>query len=895
MDEARRADDRLRADGRRAAYLRAAAVLGPFDPALLPAIGPTSVEQSDGGGVSLIADDCVAFSTEAGEGRWLLRPEIRRDTLLRMDRTDLEIAISDTAEDFPNDAVRSTLSRWMLQGSASELSSLSLSELTTLGEVVGWYGPETEGLPDAKLIARETAVRRLRAPFEHLLGGRFQGREVEQRELRSYVDVLDSQSFLESASRALEGVSRWASGGRSGAYVLHAPGGMGKSSLIAKFITDHVDTVGDTLPVAYLDWEDPKLVAREPETMIIECARQLALRFPRGALAELRQEAADALDDRRSAKDARSRDGAFAIQSERTGGSRRDVQELAMRLGQKLAASLGSDTSLTPLLVVLDTFERVQRYGRPEIDSVRWPLEALQKVLPRLRVIIATRVPLADFLLNYNEATVRALMGLDKRAATAFLVHDGVDRRTAAEVAGRIDGSPLSLRLASEIYRRDAGSGSSRLEGITNTKWLIFSVSQAQIQSQLYRRYLDQVTDLSVRRLAHPGLIVRRIDPDVLLHVLAAPCGLSLSGRSQAEALFERLRHEITLVEPNPDGSVRHRSDLRRLMLGLMIADDPERASDIHRRAVVHYVVRSRSENGDFLADRAEEIYHLLMLGSEPSLLEQRWVEGLAPYLQDAMDEIPHSRKAFLASMLGLDIDESVRASADLGEKEKDVANKAQRSLEFDEFDHALSILRSQPQRSEGSPLYRLEAMALHGLGRDAEAYDAAKGAVAAASERGDRSFLCATLHLAAELAFRAGLASNAIDHLRQAETLAQDADHADCAGLQLATLTLLALTQMASGIDHDLPTTARRLALASARQDVEASRSGAAVDDVTRTAAARALERIRDWEAGSGTSEVHGPSNLFGPSSQAAVAGKQLLRAFAAVKKARGTPPART
>ena len=97
----------------------------------------------------------------------------------------------------------------------------------------------------------------------------------------------------------------------------------------------------------------------------------------------------------------------------------------------------------------------------------------------------------------------------------------------AAWIAKFVGGSPLSLTLAARVHKK---AGLSGVDSIPRQNLLFFSIGEAEIQAALYWRYLDQIDD-DLRPLAHPGLIVRRIDADVILQVLAEPCGLAVTDR----------------------------------------------------------------------------------------------------------------------------------------------------------------------------------------------------------------------------------------------------------------------------------------------------------------------------------------------------------------------------
>jgi hypothetical protein len=103
---------------------------------------------------------------------------------------------------------------------------------------------------------------------------------------------------------------------------------------------------------------------------------------------------------------------------------------------------------------------------------------------------------------------------------------------------------------------------------------------------RLYQRLLHHITDPEVRKLAHPGLVLRRITPGIIRDVLAEPCGLEVEDAVAAQRLFERLRNQVSLVAPAEPGILRHRPDVRRMMLPLILEDKPEQARRIQERAV---------------------------------------------------------------------------------------------------------------------------------------------------------------------------------------------------------------------------------------------------------------------------------------------------------------------
>ena len=74
-------------------------------------------------------------------------------------------------------------------------------------------------------------------------------------------------------------------------------------------------------------------------------------------------------------------------------------------------------------------------------------------------------------------------------------------------------------------------------------------------------------------------------------------------------------------------------------MLDLMENQDRNLVKTIHQAAINYY-----SKNGITAEDRAEEIYHRLKLGEDPSSVGERWMTGVEDYLGDAIPEVVAAR-----------------------------------------------------------------------------------------------------------------------------------------------------------------------------------------------------------------------------------------------------------
>ncbi|HLK02572.1 MAG TPA: hypothetical protein VKU39_22050, partial [Streptosporangiaceae bacterium] len=160
---------------------------------------------------------------------------------------------------------------------------------------------------------------------------------------------------------------------------------------------------------------------------------------------------------------------------------------------------------------------------------------------------------------------------------------------------------------------------------------------------------LAHIPDEQVRKLAHPGLALRRITPELVRNVLAGPCGLGELDWRQATDLTARLAGEVWLVRRTPDG-LYHRPEVRGPMLKLM-ANDPahrEVGPRIHAAAVDWYEhIGARPDRLSPGRAQVEALYHSLMLksGDEPVAAvdgpdAELW-RRLAQQLGPAVDELP--------------------------------------------------------------------------------------------------------------------------------------------------------------------------------------------------------------------------------------------------------------
>ena len=673
IKRARRTDE---ASERLWAYREAAAVLASFDPDQLQPLGPPA-SVGEPALRQLLADCTVVYDAE--QRPWsALRTPVRKAALRRLGSRDaLKAALAANPTRLMD--TQQTMLEAYISHTAPPLDKQNLEQLSSTLQVTRWLDGMLEGVPEYDEVRQRLERENLLKPFKFLVGDHFRGRQAELRELRDYVAVLPPNSKLQYVARGMREIF---SLHEKPPLLIYGPGGMGKSTLLAKFILEH-DEVDQYLrfPYVYLDFDRPGLAAEEPVSLLVEAVRQLGAQYPRvRTRAEAIREAwlrrltpPSASVEQRAAQKSAPNIALPGIT---------DRGRFLAEFGEFYAALEAPDR---PFLLIMDTFEEVQYRSRDFVEALWTFLNELQAVIPRLRTVIAGRAPVRDFKTHDLPLT-----HLDPEAAQGFLEAQGVsDPDVARQVVQQLGGNPLSLKLAADVIEKE-GSGPDGIQGLRTRSYFVFHVHENLIQGQLYRRILAHIHDEEVKKLAHPGLVLRRLTPELIATVLAKPCGVEVRDAAHAQRLFDELRREVSLVTPAEDGALRHRPDVRRVMIDLLRADQPAKVQQIHRRAVAFYY-----RGKDSAPARAEELYHRLSLGQKPSTLNKRWMDGVEEYLRNAIEELDPPAQTYLASRIGVELDESIWAEADLEAWERRTERRVQDLLRLDRPERARGITRA--------------------------------------------------------------------------------------------------------------------------------------------------------------------------------------------------------
>lgn len=705
-------------------YHDAAAVLAWFEinPTLQPIGRVLGAEQA---ALERLVTDSICWYEQDGRRRWTLKNDVRKEVLARLATRDAMRAALAANPSRPVDVLQQALESYV-GGSPKPLDEQNRDELAATLQIVDWLESTelSDALPTGEDVRRRIEFATLLEPFRALVGDHFRGRTKELAVLREYVGVLEAQSAAANIRRGLRGLFSLK---EKPPLLIYGPGGMGKSTLLAKFILDHARAGPQQLPFAYLDFDRPGLVAEEPLTLLLETVRQLGIQFPafasicRNWIESWQREVSRELSPAPDARVVGVPGGAAQAPEARS------IKDRSGFLSGFRYLITDMQLHDRTLLLVLDTFEEVQYRSRDSVRELWRFLDELQSSVPRLRTVIAGRARISEF-----KTEDLPLSSLDLEAAQGFLRANGVtDEDLARTVADQMRGNPLSLKLAAQVLRLE-GAGKEGVKDIQTAR-LWSRLDESLIQGQLYKRILAHVRDEDVRRLAHPGLVLRRITPTLIHEVLAEPCAVDISEAGRAEKLFYALQREVSLVTSGQSGAiagepeVRHRPDVRRAMLRLLQRDKEKQPQirEIHERAIHFY----ESQSG--AASRAEEIYHRLMLGQDAATLDARWSPQVEEYLRSAIEEVTGPAQSYLASRLGMELDEAAWDAAGVEAWERYAERRAQDLLRHNRPEEAVALLQRRSGRTQGSPLYLLEARALEQLGRAREARQVALEGIA--------------------------------------------------------------------------------------------------------------------------------------------------------------------
>ncbi|MBV5275724.1 MAG: ATP-binding protein [Lamprocystis purpurea] len=726
-------------------YCDAAAVLAAFDPLALQPVGGDA--RMPANLLEWLRPLCEVATGSVETSRWALSFSERRKALRRLGtRERMKAALAANRRD-DDSALQRAFER-VLQPEPIALETLSRDELASLHTVHGWLVDILDGLPDPAAIDKMLNRKDLLAPMHRLTATGVVGREQELARLDRFVAGPPPVAPL----------------------FVHGPGGVGKSTLLARFILDQVEK--KDLPVAYLDIDRPTIRPEYPGTLLLDALSQLQpqLDAPMSDVESVAKE----LEYAQLRHDSVRHFESFS-------GDEWTTEIFPRKLTQWAKGRT--------VLIVVDTFEEVQFLGRDVTETFLGLSFELQRLARVARVVLSGRALPIEYVARAFPQVLQQARGslddpmplelipepqrpvtldvLDPVSARQLLrtcvMAEGIpalSERDLDDIIRVVSRNPMCLKLAARLLRDEGVAALSK-----DRTALLTKLRAEKIQALLYGRILLHLHGDDVRKVAYPGLVVRRVDPGVVENVLAEPCGLMFKDGRTPFRIVSDLAREAALVEVDPaDGSLRHRPDVRRTMLeDLTDYVDASVVEKINRSAVAYY------ETQDGPIARAEEIYHRLRLRQPPATIAPRWTDAAGPRLKGALDELAAEQRLWLAERLGVTLDKSVRQSADQAAWEAQVARSADRYLQGQAPEKALKVLHERSARLPRSALFGIEAEAYRFLGQADNALAVARRGVESATAAG-------AIDMALELLLRMVVIDEGRGNLQGAEQTLKEA-----------------------------------------------------------------------------------------------------------------------
>ena len=715
-------------------YLKAAAVLHVFDPNRLQPVTTPSSDPKE-----LLATLIAATAPAVGFRARGLRMLPSKERLAALRSMGSRSAMRDALAANPGhelSGVQKMFETW-LDEEPFDLDRMTFDQLECLRQLYDWGVDQIGGLPDRNQVDRARSWRSSVRVFEHLVDRNFVGRERELAFLGDHVAI----------------------DGRRGPLIISGVGGAGKTALIGRFLIDHLRRAGfRPFPFAYLPFDAETLDVREPYTVLLAAARQLSAQWSasRGgstpnaeseAVVRFQEVVASYRDHRGSLH---RRASTYASRDDKISDLSSFEYMLYDGFADLVTAALdaagrGAGSRL-PALLVFDTFEEVAYRAREDLLGFWGMLDYLLNRLPELRVVIAGRAPAAEPQLQIASMSLR-VADLAREDGVALLIRLGItDPQTAGAIFNQVGGNPLSLRLAAVVANAE-GTGHDGLAERGDSPLVVQAIGSELVRGLLYRRLLDHIHDPDVRALAHPGMVLRRVTPQIIEQVLGPACELDVPDRARADDLFEALRQEQALVSVDTDGSLRYREEVRHPVLELLARETPTQVKRIHQLAVAYYTPFSGA------AERAEELYHRMMLQQPEWQLQDRWLPEVERFIASAIDEIPVSQRRWLAGRMSLELAPEIYQEAELSEWERLIGRKALELVRFGDPQSVLRLLADRSQRTADSPLYAIEARAWLDLGEPQSAEVLLDNALAGYPMLGNPGRLAELLWLRAQAA----------------------------------------------------------------------------------------------------------------------------------------------
>ena len=461
----------------------------------------------------------------------------------------------------------------------------------------------------------------------------FAGRNKELQKVNDYVDWLPKSGFVNKISSTFRNIINWH---EKPPLLIKGIGGIGKSTIVAKFIMDQNESKEKgAIPFVYIDFDLQGFTLKEPMTVLIEALRQISIQYPR------HKDLINRISEQISSLISTNTSNVKMMKS--TSSSTRNyiygTIEGIIKNNDLDFKTIGKK----PIMVVFDSFEEMQyRASTTELFTFYKFIQEISEKFPRVRPIFVGRSELYIGVDSF-EFDQMEIKEFDAASANSLLEKAGVeDEKTRGFIYKNFGGNPLMLTLATDLANRKGGFDFNNTEEIKGKKW-----------QYLVKRILGHIHDSDVRKIAIPGMLVRFINPEVIIKILAEPTKLGYTDANKAEEIYNELRREVALISKSNDGkSFSFRQDLRLTCEPMILEKFPEEAKAIRQNAIEYYSnYKNITDTEERKKHQSEYFFHLLKSEEIPEELDASTFDELRPYLEHSIIELPKSSRRYIDSL----------------------------------------------------------------------------------------------------------------------------------------------------------------------------------------------------------------------------------------------------
>jgi hypothetical protein len=736
LDEASRADRLARSD-----LTEQLAVLGAFHPDRL-----SDADEP----VAILRLLCQRLPARQLQPRAVITDGWRIDVLARMLQRDGQDGLGRVRRPMEPDydePLQRMLDAWTL-GTDTPVEQRDEDELLASLDVWRWAteavaragltGKVATGPTRDEIESRLALLEVTRAVRKLVVAGVI-GREAELQRLHEYrLETTAGRGLTSEPAMVVDGI-----------------GGVGKSTLVARFVMDLYEE-GETEPRgawAYLDLDRPTLSSCEPEVVLADIVRQVAAQFPDHRRTFERSEAV--LRDRMK--------GAGLEGSDTVGSYREQASAFTWAMESIADGSL---------VVIVDTYEELEHNHPYRADDLYGLFAVLSSELPAFRLIVSGRGPAAAFLDASrpdrrmrvqplaDDAALAVLRAFVEREATlASRDEVTVGDELGAEIIELVGGIPLTLRVAAKVLVQEGADAIADAAGRART---LDRVRSEFVRGFLYHRILNHINaqdpdeTAGLRRVAAASIALREVTVELIERVLL-PALDPKRPSSSPEQLFAELEAEVAFAERVGDG-LRLREDLRGPALAALKLDEGATVQRVHELAVSFF---EAADDGETAA--VELAYHRLALGDQTAAVDDAIIRKLEPSIADLPRPSAELVRRTLHDPTG------VAEWRDRVVSERETLAEADAAVRKGDLQAARSLLAQQGARADGTELYRVESRLEEAAGNHAAAAAAARRDLDAAAFAADATRFAAAAVRLAELEERRGEAAAAEAALREA------------------------------------------------------------------------------------------------------------------------------